>query len=285
MIKKIFTAVIIAVVSLTVFKGLALARTYPQPVGFVNDFANIISDQTEKDLDQTLTAFKESSSNELVVVTLSSLEEDVIENVAVELFQQWAIGTKEKDNGILLLIAPNERELKIEVGYGLEPTLTDSRAGNIIRSIITPEFKKEDYDAGIVGGVSAIQKVLTQDPTAFDVQPTENFTEKKVNSAIFGVIIFMYLVSFMSRSKAYWPGGIIGAILGLIFFTFTAAIAIGLFGLFLDYILSKNYRTRKKKGLPTAWWASKGGFGGGSGGSFGGFSGGSSGGGGSSGSW
>lgn len=264
-----------------------LARVYPEPAGYVNDFADIISQNVEVALEEQLRTLEASSSHELTVVTLSSLEDDVIENTAVELFEQWGIGKKNQDNGVLLLIAPNEHELYIEVGYGLEPVLTDSRAGTIIRTIITPRFKEDDYDAGILNGVSAIQKTITQDPTAFDDQLSDDSStaEEKFNGLIFAGIIIIYLSSFLARSKRIWPGGVIGAIIGYISTAITGAIFLGLLGLFLDFILSKNYKARKKKGLSTAWWSSGGGFSGRSGGGFGGFGGGSSGGGGASGSW
>jgi len=263
-----------------------LARVYPEPTGYVNDFADIISQNVEVALEEQLRTLEASSSHELTVVTLSSLEDDVIENTAVELFEQWGIGKKNQDNGVLLLIAPNERELKIEVGYGLEPVLTDSRAGTIIRTIITPKFKENDYDAGILNGVSAIQKTITQDPTAFDNLESSSTTESDFNAVFFiAILMLIYAGSFLARSKRIWPGGVFGIIIGYIFAAVTGAIFLGLWGLFLDFILSKNYKARKKKGLSTAWWSSGGGFSGKSGGGFGGFSGGSSGGGGASGSW
>lgn len=83
-----------------------------------------------------------------------SLDGDTIENFAVRLFEQWKIGKKGKDNGVLLLIAINERKLRIEVGYGLESTITDGKAGEIIREVITPEFKKNNYYEGILNKIS-----------------------------------------------------------------------------------------------------------------------------------
>ncbi|MFH1280359.1 MAG: TPM domain-containing protein, partial [Candidatus Beckwithbacteria bacterium] len=248
---------------------------------------NIISEQTENDLNNQLEIFKNSTSNEISVVTLSSLEEDVIENVAVEIFEQWGLGTKENDNGILFLIAANERELRIEVGYGLEPVLTDGRSGTIIRTIITPEFKNDNYDAGITKGVNAIIEVISKDPTIFDnIASTSSKNSNQLDGLIFLGISLIYLSAFLARSKRWWPGGVIGGILGLIFISITGAIALAVLGLLLDFFLSKNYKKRKSLGLPVSWFSSMGGFSGGrSSGGFGGFSGGSSGGGGSSGSW
>lgn len=284
--KKIFTAVLLTVVFLPIFVKNILAGKYPPPTGFINDFANILSTETKDSLEITLKEFKDSTSNEISVVTLTSLEKNVIENVAVEIFEQWGIGTKNKDNGVLLLVAPNERELKIEVGYGLEPILTDIRSGNIIRTIITPELKNNNYDAGITRGVNAIIEATSKDPTLFDNQVVNTDNSDQLDSFIFLGISLIYLSAFLARSKRWWPGGVIGAILGLIFISFIGALILGLIGLLLDFFLSKNYKKRKSLGLPISWFSSMGGFSSGrSSGGFGGFGGGRSGGGGASGSW
>ena len=296
--KKFIIFILTISAGLIILPKAILARTFPQPQGHVNDFAQILSQETIDLLEADLTAFEVSSSNELTVAILSSLEGDVIENTAVELFDQWNIGKKNQNNGVLLLIVPDERELRIEVGYGLEPILTDRKTGNIIRTVITPEFKQDDYDAGVIKGVEAIEKVLTEDPQAFDIVSSAT-TDSKQESFIgvlffLGITLFIYITAFLSRSKRFWPGGVIGALTGLFFglsfsilLAIVAAILLALFGLFLDFVFSKNYKFRKSKGLSTSWWKSGGGFSSGrsSGGGFGGFGGGSSGGGGASGSW
>jgi len=288
--KKLIAAVILTVVSLTVLATGLFAAGYPTPTGFVNDFANILSQETKNQLDATLTDFSTQTGYEIAVATLDSLNNDTIENVAVELFEQWGIGKKDKDNGILLLIAPNERQLRIEVGYGAEAVLTDSRAGNIIRTVITPLFKQNDYDNGVIKGVEAIKAVLTSDPTAYDETPTDTDSNLKrsFDTFVFVAILLIYLSAFLARSKRWWPGGVLGAILGFFAAAAAGAVVLGLLGLLLDYFLSKNYKKRKTLGLPTSFFRSMGGFSSGShssGGGFGGFGGGSSGGGGASGSW
>src|SRR3989344_4544697 len=87
-----------------------------RPVGFVNDFADILSSEVEQALNEQLTAFARDESNEISVVTIASLDGDTVENYAVQLFKEWGIGTAKQDNGVLLLIAPNDREVRIEVG-------------------------------------------------------------------------------------------------------------------------------------------------------------------------
>src|SRR3989344_3822480 len=275
---------------LAVFGGVillaktSLAAVYPAPTGYVNDFAGVISQEAENSLEERLSSFTASTSNEIAVVTLSSLEGETVEGAAVKLFEEWGIGDKDKDNGVLLLVAINDRQMRIEVGYGLEPVLTDSRAGNIRRDIITPAFKADDYEGGIVAGTEAIIEVVSGDPTLYDQkEPSANPAEEAIGLLFVSlVIIFMYTAAFLSRSNRYWPGGVLGALLGLFFGGLFMGLGLGLFGLFFDYFLSKNYKVRKRKGLSTSWWSSGGGFssGGSSSSSSGGFSGGSSGGGG-----
>lgn len=282
--------IILAIVFLGIFAipKFLLAVSYPAPSGYVNDFAGVISADTKQNLETTITQFKEQTTNEIAVVTLKSLDGDTIENAAVAIFEQWGIGDKEKDNGVLLLVAVDDRQLRIEVGYGLEPVLTDSRAGNIIRTTITPAFKEGDYNLGITQGVNAIIEVTSADPTLYDDSTAPVVNDESFSKFFFLVFALTYLSAFWARSKRIWPGGVLGFLLGAIFISGFAAFFLGLWGLFLDWLISKNYKTRKAKGLPTSWWSSGGGFSSGrsySSSSGGGFSGGSSGGGGSSGSW
>ena len=279
----------------------AFAFTSPGiATGHVNDFAGILSDDVKLRLETQLSNFEQTDSTEIVVVTLESLDEDTIDNYAVELFENWGIGKKGKDNGVLLLVAPNEREVRIEVGYGLEGDMTDLVSGMIIRKDIIPEFKESDYSAGIENGVNSIIEVSRG---AYVMEG------KTITSSIFeGLAQYLFLAFFfvvwagsaimrkLGSSEAIWPGGAIGGVFGLVTgLIFTSAIialviAFGVIGLLFDWFLS-----RSKTGQAFTSWLIKsnkngsgggffGGFGGGSGG-FGGFGGGGSGGGGSSGSW
>lgn len=276
------------------------ALSFPEPGDFVNDFAQVLSAQTRDELEQKLVQLEEETTVEIAVVTVSSLNDTTIEDYAVRLFEDWEIGKKGQDNGALLLVVPNEREVKIEVGYGLEPILTDSKAGRVIREVIIPRFKEDDYGQGIVNGVDAVIKIV-QNKEADAVDDSSNTSETSIDDSVgtllfIGAMILTYFSAFWARSKRIWPGGIVGAILGgvLGWVTFAVlakarlfALIFGVFGLILDTILSKNYRQRKQSGLPTSWFRSGGGFwsGGGPSRGFGGFGGGRSGGGGATGKW
>ena len=262
----------------------------PEPVGYVNDFADVLSSEFEENLETKLASFSAQQGPEIAVVTIKSLEEDIIENYAEELFNQWGIGKKGEDNGVLFLAAIDDRKMRIEVGYGAEANLNDAKAGRIIRNTVTPEFKEEDYEAGIAKGteeiIASLKGLETEPGPALET--TEEVNPFTVFAIIFFSGLFVYLASFLARSKSWWAGGVIGFIIGIIS-SLTVAIIVGLIGLLLDYILSKNYKNLKKSKKPTGFWPTKGGFwtGGGksSSGGFGGFGGGSSGGGGASGSW
>ena len=272
----------------------ALAVNYPTPAGFVNDFANLFSSEFKTNLENKLRETEKATAAEITVVTIESLEGETVEEYAVKLFEKWRIGKDKEDNGLLLFIAKDDREVRIEVGYGLEPYITDSRAGRIIRDLIIPEFKNSNYEAGTVKAVDSLIKYITDKDIAPKEEPGKNSDFPVIPLLIGLYFLVTYLAGFFGRSKEIWPGAALGGILGLIIGLFLtslfAAVLIGffagLFGLFLDFILSRNFKIRKDKGLPTNFWSSGGGFrssGGGS--SFGGFGGGSSGGGGASGRW
>lgn len=269
--------------------------------GFVNDFANIIDDDTQAKLETQLSSYKESSNHEVVVVTVKSLEGDYIENYAVKLFEEWGIGNKEKDNGILFLVASEDKKVRIEVGYGLEGALIDSQANQIIQWYVLPAFKEGNYSLGVLEGANKIIKATEGE--VIDV-PKEKIHIGKgeviffIFSALIGLLNI--LASALSPSKSWWLGGVLGGIVGgiiTVFGFFGVSLLVGailtfilsILGFLFDYIVSKNAaHYLAKYGKDHDNWpggfGGMGGFGGGRGG-FGGFGGGGSGGGGSSGSW
>jgi uncharacterized protein len=277
--------------------SIILASTYPSPTGYVNDFANILSSETKQTLETTLSNYSKETNHEISVVTITSLEGTDIETYAVKLFEQWKIGKKGADNGVLLLVSKDDRKIRIEVGYGLEGALTDGKSGEIIRELITPAFQEGNYDKGITDGADGIMAAIKGEeiPLPPNESGGNNFKAILTFGFIFFNIFASYLAGFLGRTKAVWPGGVIGAILGFIggaiLFTMTGgiitAIIFAILGLVFDSILSKNYKERTASGLPTTFGSSWGGFGGGKsgGGGFGGFGGGRSGGGGASGGW
>ena len=144
---------------LTMFQGLPGAA-FPRPSGHVNDFASVLTADDRAYLENFLRTLERDTSAEVVVVTVTSLDSLSIEEYAVRLFADWGIGDATKDNGVLLLVAPAERKVRIEVGYGLEGSLPDGLAGEIIRTAILPEFKQGNMRRGIGQGLDRISRVV-----------------------------------------------------------------------------------------------------------------------------
>ncbi len=138
----------------------------PIPSQYVYDEANVISAEREGYLNQMLNKLEEESSTQLVVAAVSSLQGTSIEDYSIKLAEKWKPGQKGQDNGVILLVAPNERKVRIEVGYGFEATLTDALSSQIIQNEIIPEFKAGDMESGIVAGVEAIINVVHGEYTA-----------------------------------------------------------------------------------------------------------------------
>lgn len=138
--------------------SLAVGLKLPQPSYsfYVYDEANIVEDQVEEYIVDTNEALYKKTGAQIVVASVNSLEDMDIREYASRLFEKWGIGSKEYDNGLLILIVPEEREIWIEVGYGLEGALPDSKVGNIIENSILPYFKEDNYSEGILSGFNEI---------------------------------------------------------------------------------------------------------------------------------
>jgi uncharacterized protein len=287
----------LAAAALLLCGGSALAQSFPPPQGYVSDFANIIDPFDRDILESRLSTLTKENGAEVAVVTILTLNGDTIENYAVELFEDWGIGQAQADNGVLFITALTERMVRIEVGYGLEPVITDGRAGRILDNEVLPYFRDGDYSAGILAGAAAIEDLIRDGapPSIIEDNPLRNlFKDKETIFVVLGIAT-IYMTSWMARSKSIWLGGIWGALVGVVFGlalgnTWALAgltLGLAIIGLILDAVISQNYRNRSSGGMPTTWYSSGGGFrsGGSSGSGFGGFSGGSSGGGGASRGW
>lgn len=275
----------------------ALAYSSPgKASGYVNDFAQVFTVEEKNTLERTLSTFNASTTNEIAVVTIKSLGGDYIEHYAEQLFKEWGIGEAKKDNGVLLLIALEDRKMRIEVGYGLEGVLTDSLSSQIIRNDLTPAFKQGDFYGGVFVAVEHIIDA-TKGEYKRESASSNKFSNIPFEAILFtGVLILQFLGAILGRSKSWWAGGVLGAGtgVGLMFFQVLGTslivgsivtIILTLFGLLFDYLVSGKYAQALRSGTTPPWWVGGAGRSGGGGSSFGGFSGGSSGGGGSSGSW
>jgi uncharacterized protein len=147
------------------------ALTFPELTGRVVDQAGVLSPAAVGTLDAKLADLEVRSGIQLVVATVGTLEGNEIEPYANQLFRSWQLGQADKDNGVLLLVAPNERRVRIEVGYGLEGTLTDALSKVIITNAIVPWFQRGDFTEGVTRGVDDIITVLTTDSSEWEARP------------------------------------------------------------------------------------------------------------------
>ena len=288
--------------------------TLPKPAGRITDLANVIEAGTEADLDRRLDELEQKTSHEIAVVTVSSLGGTTVEDYAVRLFKEWGIGQAKQDNGVLVLVAPNEREMRIEVGYGLEGILPDGLAGEIIQDTFIPRFRDGDYNTGIRNGVMRVadivekEQVLTPEELArFNVaeRASNDFPEWLI-LPFFGlfVTIGFGMVGIGLRTKTIFPimfGSLFGGMPMLMSLAFIGTLALFTLLPWAIFVFVMGYRLGARKGFRDAFrdGGGKGGSGTGwtmgssssssssssSGGSSSSFGGGSSGGGGASGRW
>ncbi len=178
----------------------------------VNDWGDLLSSTQERQLEQALIQYEAESSNEIVVATFSSLEDENLEDVSERMFSTWNLGKSGKDNGVLLSIFKNERKIRIEVGYGLEGALPDITAGKIIRNDIGPYFKAGRWYEGIVAGLQGIIQATTGEYTGTGARRTQKRQEK---SSPFGFIFPLIIFLLIGRGRMGGLGGFfLGSMLG-----------------------------------------------------------------------
>ena len=180
----------------------------PELTGRVVDLANVLSPETEASLTEQLAAHEQRTSNQVIVATVSSLQGYDIERFANELFRAWGLGQKDRNNGVLLLVAPNEREVRIEVGYGLEGTLTDALSADIIQNRILPDFRDGDLAGGIARGVDSILAAIEGTYEPVSRSPSGDTTEALIIAlAILGLWVPMVLLALWGNKRRYWVPG------------------------------------------------------------------------------
>lgn len=179
--------------ALLLLPGLARAQTFPELTGPVVDQANILPADVEARLAEKLTALKAQSQRELVVVTLPDLQGYEISDYGYQLGRHWQLGTKDKNEGAMLIIAPKERKVRIEVGYGLEPVLTDGLSSLIINQQIVPRFKAGDMPGGIEAGTDAIIQQLTLPADQAAQIAAKAQKQDKAHGVPFGVVVWLII--------------------------------------------------------------------------------------------
>ena len=277
------------------------APTFPPLSGRVVDEANLLSPATREAITAQLEAHEKATTNQVVVVTVADLQGYPIEDYGYQLGRHWGIGQAEHDNGVLLIVAPKERKVRIEVGYGLEGTLTDALSHDIIQNRILPRFRKQQYEAGIIEGVNAILAVLQGDYTPVSKKKVSNQSQNLHVGTFISLFMFLLIVGELSsmwlrgRLRSGLTLAAVAFIAGWIFISMAVGFILAMLVFLLHQFIGSGGgpgasggtgRHHHRYDYPGRGYGSYGG-GYSSGGGFGGFSGGggSFGGGGASGGW
>ncbi|MDH4070024.1 MAG: TPM domain-containing protein, partial [Ignavibacteria bacterium] len=233
--KRFLLSLIVALLVLPV-----QARDVPFLSGRVNDTAGMLSGSALQELEAMLKVHEDSTSNQVAVLTVASLEGEVLEEYSFRVAETWALGQAEKDNGVLILVARDDRKVRIEVGSGLEGDLTDALSGRIIRNEIVPRFRDGDFDAGLVQGtravLAAIEGSYEADESDWDEWEGEELMVRLVAGLIFTIVIgiftsmavvssgfvswflFVFLIPFWISFPAWILGPTIGWIPFVLYF-------------------------------------------------------------------
>ncbi len=245
----------------------------------VTDLTQTLSPEEQSQLDAKLVAFEQEKGSQIAVLIVPTTQPEVIEQYSIRVVDVWKLGRKKVDDGVLILVAKNDRKMRIEVGYGLEGAIPDLNAKRVIDEVMKPKFKQGDYFGGINAATDSIISMISGE--ALPAPTSNSYSDNNASPAPFGIIIFAIIVGAMLRLMmgGFRAGLVTGGITGVMVWLFTGALAIGAisaFGVFIATLI----------GI-TNFTSGGGGFGGSSSGgsSWGGGSGGGFGGGGASGDW
>jgi uncharacterized protein len=182
-----------------ILPALCSGRDFPRPQGYVNDFANIIDSQSEVKLSVLLRELETKTKTQFAVVTVPDLDGSDIDSYASELYENWGIGNRDNDKGVLLLVSLGDRKTRIETGYGAEGIIPDGLAGEILDSKVIPFFKKGDYSGGILMGALAISNIIAKDANVTlgsqqEYYPQTQRRKPSLAQKIFGFIFFIFMI-------------------------------------------------------------------------------------------
>lgn len=196
-----------AFIAILLLSTTVAALDIPRLNGYINDHAGMIPAATELKLERYLEQFEQTDSTQIAVLTLNSLEGGDLADTALRVAEQWQLGQKHSDNGLLLLIAKEDRKIRIEVGRGLEGRLTDLLAGRIIDAEISPHFKQGDFPNGIIAGVISMTEAVRGEYTGTGRRDTK----KRSSLGWLTMLLFLApgLLPFGSRRRRsmFWMGG------------------------------------------------------------------------------
>lgn len=173
----------------------------------VHDDAHVLQQSTIDQLEKNLKMYEDSTSNQIAILIVPSLDGDVLESYSIRVVEKWKLGQKGKDNGVLLLIAVDDHKMRIEVGQGLEGVLTDAQCSRIIRNEIAPAFRRSDFDGGVQAGIDGIIKSIRGEYTADDISSSGDLSVSDrilFGAFIYGILGLFTLISVFVRGGAGW---------------------------------------------------------------------------------
>jgi uncharacterized protein len=215
---RLWPRALIVIIAAALCASAALAApNLPPLTGRVVDEAKILSPVTAADLERKLADLEQKSGIQLVVATVPSLGGEEIEPYANTLFRAWKLGEAKKNNGVLLLIAPKERRMRIEVGYGLEGTLTDAVSSLIIANAIAPRFRAGDFNGGVTRGVDDIITALTTDAAEWKPKPADTRAEHQASllDTLAPFLLFLFIMFVFSRMARRGGGNVVFIPMGM----------------------------------------------------------------------
>lgn len=202
MTKPMLTRLKIVLLTLLIATPLS-AQDFPAPTGHVNDFADLLSRQEVQNLESKLTTYQDTTSNVIAIAIVESLQGLPREEVATTIFNEWRMWEDERYNGVLILVAPNEREMQIEVGYGLEGAITDLQAGRIVDQILRPNFRQGNFYTGLEKATTVIMQLAAGEYDAVD-----RATQEDSGNFSFIVIIIIFIIIYtLVRASGGGKGG------------------------------------------------------------------------------
>jgi uncharacterized protein len=180
----------------------------------ITDLAGVLTAEQAAGLEEKLRLFETSDSTQIAVLIIPSLEEEVLEDFSERVATAWRLGQKGRDNGALLFIAMKERRIRIEVGYGLEPTLTDIRSRRIIQDDILPEFRQQQYFEGIDAGITAIMQTVRGE---YQASPRPDNSERRDSgrTGLDWLVFLLFPMLWLLANTGKWGGGILGGAAGM----------------------------------------------------------------------
>lgn len=193
---------------LFVLSFTAQAKDVPYLSGRVVDLANMISENTENEMIQLLQNLEQKNGSQVAILTVESLDGEVLEQYSLKVAQTWGLGQKSKDNGLLFFVAKNDRKMRIEVGYGLESIVTDAMAAKILNNVVRPNFKKGDFSKGFLQATKILVDLIGGDSSSYQKISEKNNASIPGGIPFFAIIIFIFVigthsyVAFFSKSSS-----------------------------------------------------------------------------------